>query len=151
MLTVVVVGAIGVEKGYEVLLACARDARARSLPLAFRVVGYTADDERLMGAGPVFVTGEFAEAEAVDLVRAQGGQVALIPSVWPETWCYALSRAWEAGLPAAVFDLGAQAERVRRTGRGWILPLALSGPALNDALLRLAPGSMASQCPPLFE
>ncbi len=147
---VVVVGAIGVEKGFEVLLACVRDAAWRSLPLEFVVVGFTADDERLMQAGPVFVTGEYKEAEAVALIEAQGADLALIPSVWPETWCFALSRAWQAGLPAAVFDLGAQAERVRATGRGWVLPLGLSARALNDALLRLAPDAPASQSPPRF-
>lgn len=146
-LSVVVVGAIGTEKGFEVLLACARDARARNLPIAYTVVGFTADDERLMQAGPVFVTGEFQEADAVDLIRQQGGHLALIPSVWPETWCFALTRAWQAGLPAAVFDIGAPAERVRQTGRGWVLPFGLSGRGLNDALLRLAPGALASQCP----
>ena len=134
---VCVVGAIGVEKGYEVLLACVRDARARSLPLEFVVVGYTADDMRLMDAGPVFVTGEYAEDDAVALIRTQQAHLAFIPSVWPETWCFALSRAWEAGLAAAAFDLGAQAERIRATGRGWLLPLGLQARAVNDALLGL--------------
>ena len=147
---IVVVGAIGVEKGYAVLLACARDARARALPLEFVVVGFTADDERLMDAGPVFVTGEYKEDDAIRLIQAQGAHLAFIPSIWPETWCFALSRAWQAGLPAAVFDIGAQAERTRRTGRGWPLPLGLPPRALNDALLRLAPGTLASQCPPQF-
>jgi GT2 family glycosyltransferase/glycosyltransferase involved in cell wall biosynthesis len=154
---VAVIGAIGIEKGFGVLLACARDARARLLPLEFVVVGFTADDERLMDSGPVFVTGEYREQDAVALIRAQAAQVAFIPSIWPETWCFALTRAWQAGLPAAVFDIGAQAERTRRTGRGWPLPLGLTPPALNDALLRLdptrlrlAPGTPASQCPPQF-
>ncbi len=134
---VLVPGAIGVEKGYDVLLALVRDARARRLPLNFVVVGHTIDDAALMEAGPAFVTGPYAEEDAVALFRAQRAHLALIPSVWPETWCFALSRAWEAGLPAAAFDLGAPAERIRRTGRGWVLPLGLAPPALNDALLRL--------------
>jgi GT2 family glycosyltransferase len=136
---VCVVGAIGLEKGYEVLLACARDARTRSLPIEFVVVGYTADDTRLMDAGPVFITGEYAEADAVALIQAQAAHLAFLPSVWPETWCFALSRAWEAGLAVAAFDLGAQAERIRRTGRGWLLPLNLQAWAVNDALLTLQP------------
>lgn len=133
-----VVGAIGVEKGYDVLLACVRDARRRGLALEFVVCGYTQDDERLLAAGPVQVTGRYAAHEAVKLIRAQRAELALIPSVWPETWCFALSRAWEAGLNAVAFDLGAQAERIRGTGRGWLLPLELPIPAINDALLRLA-------------
>ncbi len=85
------------------------------LPLRFTVVGFTADDERLLAAGPVFITGQYDEAEVVPLIRAQGADIALLPSVWPETWCFTLGQAWRAGLRAAVFDLGAPAERVRRT------------------------------------
>jgi len=134
---VCVIGAIGLEKGYDVLLACARDARRRGLPIRFTVVGYTSDDERLMSAGPVFVTGEYRDAEAVALIRAQAADLSFLPSVWPETWCFALSRAWQAGLQVAAFDLGAPAERLRATGRGWLLPLGLPPAAVNDALLRL--------------
>ena len=144
---VVVVGAIGIEKGFEVLLACVRDAKARQIPLEFVVVGFTADDERLLQAGPAFITGEYAESDAVSLIQGQRGHLALIPSVWPETWCFALTRTWEAGLAAVVFDLGAQAERVRATGRGTVLPVGLEPARVNDALLRLATPEAASQCP----
>ena len=133
---VCVVGGIGVEKGYEVLLGCVRDAAARRLPLRYTVVGYTADDERLLAAGPVFITGQYAPAEVEGLIREQGADLALLPSIWPETWCFTLAQAWRAGLRAAVFDLGAPAERVRATGWGHVLPLGLPPPALNDWLLR---------------
>ncbi len=142
---VCVVGAIGVEKGYDVLLGCAADARARALPLEFVVCGVTEDDGELMAAGPAFVTGRYEAADAVGLIRAQRGHMAFIPSIWPETWCFALSRAWQAGLPAVAFDLGAQAERVRATGRGTLLPLGLPVSRINDALLQLAPASAALQ------
>ncbi len=132
---VCVLGGIGIEKGYEVLLACARDAAARLLPLSFVVVGHTIDDSRLHATGRAFVTGEYAEAEAEALVRAQGADLAFLPSLWPETWSYTLSLAWRAGLPAAVFDLGTPAERVRATGRGWVLPLGLPTASINNALL----------------
>ena len=147
-LRVAVIGAIGEEKGYNVLLACLRDARARALPIEFVLVGYSADDERLLQAGPAFITGEYTEPAAVPLIREQRAHVALIPSIWPETWCFALTRAWQAGLPAVVFDLGAQADRVRATGRGTVLPLGLDPARVNDALLRLATPQAASHSPP---
>jgi GT2 family glycosyltransferase len=136
---VCVIGGIGVEKGFEILLACVRDAARRQLPLWFTVVGHTADDERLLAAGPVFVTGTYAESEAQTLIRAQAADVAFIPSIWPETWCFTLSHAWRAGLQAAVFDIGTPAERVRRTGWGWVLPLGLPPASVNDWLLRAGP------------
>lgn len=142
---VCVVGAIGVEKGYDLLLGCAADARRRGLALEFVVCGTTTDDERLMAAGPVFVTGRYAPEEAVGLIRAQRAGLAFIPSIWPETWCFALSRAWGAGLAAVAFDLGAPAERIRATGRGHLLPLGLPVERVNDALLRLALASAGLQ------
>ena len=132
---VCVVGAVGTEKGYDVLLACLRDARSRSLPLEFVLAGYSSDDERLLEAGPVRITGAFDPAEARALIAAQDAHLAFLPSVWPETWCFALDDCWNAGLPVAAFDLGAPAERIRATGRGWVLPLHLQPSGVNDVLL----------------
>ncbi|MBB2203943.1 glycosyltransferase [Gluconacetobacter takamatsuzukensis] len=132
---VAVPGAIGVEKGYRVLLAAAQDAAARALALEFVVVGHTPDDDALMATGRVFVTGPYAEADGAALLAAQRADLAFLPSIWPETWCFALGLAWQAGLRAVVFDLGAPAERVRRTGRGTVLPPELSIHELNTFLL----------------
>lgn len=132
---VIVVGAIGQAKGYEVLLRCARDAAGRGLDLDFVVVGHTIGDGALMAAGPIFVTGPFEAQEATALIRAQEGTIGFVPSVVPETWCYALTDLWRAGLRAAVFDLGAQAMRVRETGWGFCLPHEATATQINDALL----------------
>lgn len=140
-LRVAVIGAIGAEKGYDVVLACARDAAARALNLEFVIVGHTSDDARLLDTGRVFVTGRYDEAEALTLIRAQQAHLAFLPSVWPETWCFALGVAWQAGLNALVFDIGAQAERVRATGRGWVVPLGLQPSAINTALISVRPAT----------
>jgi GT2 family glycosyltransferase/glycosyltransferase involved in cell wall biosynthesis len=137
---VVVVGAVGVDKGFDVLRACAQDAAARGLNLSFVVVGYSVDDAALLATGRVFITGRFAAPEAAALIAAQSAQFAFLPSIWPETWCYALSDVWTADLSAVVFDIGTPAERVRACGRGWLLPLGLPPAAVNDALLSLARG-----------
>lgn len=144
---VAVIGAIGAAKGYDVLLACARDAAARDLGLSFTVVGHTEDDARLLDTGRVFITGPYREADAVRLIRSHDPHLAWLPSIWPETWCYVLGEAFRAGLGVAAFDIGAPAERIRATGRGWLLPLGLPPAALNNALLALR--SVASdECDP---
>lgn len=135
---VVLAGAIGVEKGYRRLLACARDAEARNLPLAFTVVGVTIGDEPLLATGKAFVTGDYRPEEAVALIAAQGAAIGFLPSVVPETWCYTLSEMWRADLFVVAFALGAQGERIRESGRGLALPLDASAAAVNDALLGAA-------------
>ncbi len=142
-LRVVVPGAIGPDKGYAVLRACAADAQARDLPLEFIVAGFTMDDGPLLETGRVFVTGRFEEAEGASLVALQQADLGFLPSVWPETWCYALSLLWQAGLRVAAFDLGAQAERIRATGTGVVFPLGLPASRINDLLLAAASPSPA--------
>jgi GT2 family glycosyltransferase/glycosyltransferase involved in cell wall biosynthesis len=131
------IGAIGVQKGYDVLLACARDAARRDLNLSFIVIGHTHDDARALTTGRIFITGPYREEELPDLLRVHRIDLAFLPSIVPETWCYTLGAAFRAGLPVVAFDIGAQAERIRRTGRGRVLPLGLSPVAINNALLAL--------------
>jgi len=56
------------------------------------------------------------------LARHRIGLV-LLPSVVAEGFSMTLSDAWLAGAFAAAFDLGAQAERIRESGGGWLAPL----------------------------
>jgi glycosyltransferase involved in cell wall biosynthesis len=132
------IGAIGEHKGFGVLRDCAWDAAKRDLPLEFAVVGYTVDDTSLRATGRVSITGPYAPPEATDLIRASRGDIAVFLSVWPETWCYALTEAWAAGLPACGFNLGAIGERIAGTGLGAVFPLNLTARAINDRLLDLA-------------
>ncbi len=100
------------------------------------MIGSSADDRSLLEAG-IKVTGAYKAEEAQQLIADMEPDLAFIPSICPETWCFVLSEAWLAGLYTIVFDLGAQAERVRATGRGAILPLGLSPERINNALLSI--------------
>lgn len=136
---VCVLGAIGIEKGYDMLLACARDAVKRKLKLRFHLVGHSYDDDRLLATGKVQITGQYEEEEVDALIRQQQAQMAWLPSLWPETWCYTLTQSWHAGLNVFAFDIGTPAERIRRTGRGWLVPLGLAPEHLNNRMLALDP------------
>ena len=119
------------------LLECARDAVAHNLNLRFTVFGHTSNDDPLLETGRVFITGPYVESEALALIRTHDVQLAWQPSIWPETWCFTLGLAWRAGLHVAAFDIGAPAERIRRTGRGWLMPLGLPAGAINTLFLGL--------------
>ncbi len=137
--SVVVVGAIGAHKGSRVLLSLARDAQIRGLPIRFHVIGYSDVSAALQAAG-VEETGRYRDdAEATRLIVAARPTCILLPSIWPETFCYTLSLAFRLRVPPVVFDIGAQAERVNRAGFGFVLPLtSIDDPAgLNDRILSL--------------
>ncbi|MDB5362586.1 MAG: hypothetical protein JWO51_3883 [Rhodospirillales bacterium] len=134
-LRVAVVGAIGQQKGYEMLLACGLDAALRDLPLEFVVIGYSQDDAILFKTGRIFVTGRYEPAELIDLIRAQNCHLAFLPSATPETWSYSLTEIWHAGLPVLAFDLGAVGERIRTQSGGWLIPVTRDERTINDFLL----------------
>lgn len=134
-LKIAVIGAIGAHKGYEILLACARDAARRALPIEFRVIGYTQDDGSLLRTGHAWITGRFNEDEIDDLVAREACHAAFLPSVWPETWCFALGPVLRAGLFPFVFDIGAMPDRLRRVKTGRLLALGTGPEAINDHFL----------------
>lgn len=135
---IVVIGAISEIKGYDVLLACARDAQARALPLEFVVLGHSRNDKALEQAG-VVVTGRYLEGQAQQNLIDLAPDMVWLPSVWPETYSYTLSIALAVGAPVAAFDIGAIARRLRARGAAQnLMPLDWVDDCrrVNDALLR---------------
>lgn len=133
------IGAIGPLKGSQTILKCALDAREHHKRLRFVVVGYSDIDDRLRSAG-VDITGAYEELDLGGILEAAQPDVIFLPSVWPETYCYALSAAIATTLPICVFDLGAQAERLRSRPNTLILPLSMVDhpDAINDRLFEFS-------------
>ncbi len=149
---IAVIGGIGPAKGFDVLLDCARHANAASLALRFVLIGTSEDDAALLATDRVMITGAYQEGEAAGLIARSGAHLAFLPSIWPETWCFALSEAWRGGLYAIGFDLGAQAARIKATGRGFLLPLGLPPARINQTLLAWRPdlGNLNNRIQPLI-
>lgn len=135
---VVVIGAIGKMKGFDVLLACAKDTVKRKLPIEFIVLGYSMNDRVLEDSG-VTVTGKYNENDALDKLEGLQPNLIWLPSLWPETYSYTLSIALKAGYPVSSFDLGAIPARLNRLNLGtYILPLekARQPRFVNDFFLK---------------
>jgi FkbM family methyltransferase len=143
-LRVVVIGTIGSHKGSEVLRQCAEDAARRRLPLHFTVVGSTSIPN-LDSLANVEVTGAYAEREVFDRLAEANAHVALLPSVWPETYSYTLTIAMKGGFRICAFDIGAPAERLRASGDYILLPASMmtDATAINDTLLASFTGRKA--------
>ena len=135
---VAVIGGIGRHKGLHVLEACAQAALQAGLPLDFVVFGAVSANGRLRACGNVTIHGTYARQHLPGLLAENRCHVAAFLSVWPETYCYALSEAVRAGLYPVAFDLGAQARRIRELGWGAVLPLDSDPASINAALMRFA-------------
>jgi hypothetical protein len=130
----------------EALVACARDARSRGLPLRFRVVGHLAwpvDGEAL----PLSFTGEYAEGMLPALIEQERADAVFFPAQWPETWSYTLTTAIASGLPIVATSLGAFPERLQGVARARVLAWDSPAAAFNDALLAMAGGPPAPAVP----
>jgi GT2 family glycosyltransferase/glycosyltransferase involved in cell wall biosynthesis len=136
-LRVVVIGAIGRIKGYDVLSACAADAMRRQLPIDFVVYGYTLNDARLRQLG-VTITGRYFDEYADEGLAALEPHAIWLPYVWPETYSYTLSLALRCRRPIFAFRIGAVASRLEQLGLDrHLVPLARARrpTRINDAFV----------------
>lgn len=138
-LRVAVPGALGLHKGVQILHRAAKDAKKRRLPIEYVVVGYSDRDAELERLENVRVTGAYAHAHLGEILVREKCHVAMIPSIWPETYSYTVTEMLEAGFAVAVFPFGAPCERLREIAEenAIMLPMsALDEPGLvNDTLL----------------
>jgi len=146
---VVTLGNLSPEKGLRTLSDCARDAMARSLPLAFRVLGPTTSPLPVWPQAHVSIHGQYAEGELPTLLAAERPDVIWFPAQVPETYSYTLSVAIASGIPIVAAALGALPERLAGNASALLVPWDAEPPAWNEALLRAGSGARAeAQRPP---
>jgi glycosyltransferase involved in cell wall biosynthesis len=140
----IVMGAIGPHKGARVLEQAADLLEGTRVGIV--VIGYVDAQVDPGWRGPnLYIHGAYDDDQVAALVRAYRGEVALFPNQAPESFSYALSDLWQAGLPAIVPPEGALAERVRRHGAGWLLPEGFGAREVADALQRILSPAAAGE------
>lgn len=138
VLRVGVVGCSSLGKGAGILASLLKCSALSDLPVVLTILGETAelDLPKQQSARQVVFHGRYRREEMAQLVERYHIQVVLIPSILPETFSYTVSESLLLGCPVICFDLGAQAERVRRFNCGVIVPEA-SADALIDTFTSL--------------
>jgi glycosyltransferase involved in cell wall biosynthesis len=72
---------------------------------------------------------------------------AAILSIWPETYCHALTECWSCGLPVLAFGTGAVGERIVQHGGGWLVPEISAQAVLTEiARIRSCPDEFHQRC-----
>ncbi len=135
---VLVIGGLSQAKGLDVLEACVADAKARALPLHFRVVGHLARPLPLWPDAPLSITGEYREDTLEELLRLEQGRLVLFASQVPESFSYTLSAAMRTALPIVAADLGALPERLAAYPDHALVAWDAPAATWNDALLAMA-------------
>jgi GT2 family glycosyltransferase/glycosyltransferase involved in cell wall biosynthesis len=136
---VVTLGRLSPEKGLRVVVACAEDARARGLPLSFRVLGAVSEPVTQRPQLPLSVQGEYGDADLPALIAAEQPDVIWFPSQVPETYSYTLSAAIVAEAAIVASELGALPERLAGRPRTSLVPWNATPAEWNAALLGADP------------
>ena len=113
---ILVPGHINAVKGLEIIRALIEHDEAGVLE--FNILG------RLIGEMPekgVVSLGAYERHEFAEKAAAVRPHLGMMFSVWDETYCHTLTELWSVGLPVAVLDYPNVADRVRRSGAGWVL------------------------------
>jgi len=135
---VVTLGALSREKGLTVVAACARDARARGLPLTFRVLGPTSEPLPRWPDASLSAHGSYDERALPQLLAAEHADVLFFPAQVPETYAYTLSVALATTTPIVASALGAFIERLEGRANVRLLPWNATVTQWNAALLEMA-------------
>lgn len=121
-LKIVVIGALSVIKGADLLEAVALEAARRNAPLEFHLLGYCYRHLQTQPRARLTVHGEYQDDDLPGLLAWLKPDLVWFPAQWPETYSYTLSAVLQTGLPVAVPDIGAFAERVIGRAWSWVLP-----------------------------
>lgn len=122
-LRVAVVGQIGKHKGSDVLLALASEASRQGVDLQLVVVGTM---ETSVHSDRISQTGVYRPEDLAKLLNQNRVHLALMPSIWAETFSYVTHELIDLMVPVLAFDFGAQAEAVSAYSRGRVIPYGTS-------------------------
>ena len=116
---VAVVGALGRSKGIRLLERLLEINAERGHPFEFHFLGSKQRDFEPEKYGAIY-HGAYKRSELPRRLQALQASFGLIASIWPETYCHALTESWAAGLTVFASDIGTLRDRVRACGGGWL-------------------------------
>ncbi len=116
-LRVLVIGALSLEKGADILESTAQAAQKLSASIEFHLLGYA---YRPL-ASAVHEHGAYDETQIESLIMELAPDLVWFPALWPETYSYTLSEVMRTGLPIVVPNLGAFPERVVNRPLTWVV------------------------------
>jgi hypothetical protein len=114
---ILVPGNINIAKGGELIKNIKKEDK--NSKLEFHFIGSLQSNLRLQNYG--IYHGPYKREDFNKLVNDIKPSFIGIFSICPETYCHTLSEAWSCGVPVLTTKLGAQEERLNKTGGGWFI------------------------------
>lgn len=109
-----ILGGLSAPKGLNVVKGLANYLKTNKIKdMELVLIGYSSSDYELSKLG-VKITGKYTdEKQLANLIASNNVNAVFISSICPETFSFTFSEASALGLPIFVFNLGAQAERLK--------------------------------------
>lgn len=119
LIKVALLGGLSRVKGMDLVFRVATEARERSLPLCFRLIGHSA--EPLPAA--ITATGTYESDQLGYILAEERPDVVWFASQVHETFSYTLSAALALGKPIVATEVGAFVERLQSVTNAQLLPV----------------------------
>lgn len=71
----------------------------------------------------IVILGSYAVENLPEIIEREGINIGFMPSVWPETFSYVTHELIALGLPVVCFDIGAQADAVKKYDKGEVVKI----------------------------
>jgi GT2 family glycosyltransferase len=138
-LRIAVIGAISREKGADVLehTACHKDPLER---LEFHLIGYAYKPLR----ETVVQHGAYKNENLASIIKQVNPHIIWFPAQWPETYCYVLTSAMQAGLPILATNLGSFPERLEGRPASYVQPWNQTPEQWKNLLIQLREAFIAN-------
>ena len=128
-------GMIGDHKGMALFkqLSWLLSSRHAGVKLVF--FGTMSEYDWLEGYSNVKCTGEYNQDNLASLIAQEKPTVSLFLSMWPETYCYALTDSIKHGVYPIAFDIGAFSERMEIHNFGTTVPFDTDSESLYRSIV----------------
>jgi len=136
---VAVIGAISREKGADIFehTACHKDPLDR---LEFHLIGYAYKPLR----ETVIQHGAYKNEALQNIIKTISPHIIWFPAQWPETYCYVLSSAMQAGLPVMASNLGSFPERLEGRPASYVQPWNQTPEQWKNVLIQIRESMIAN-------
>lgn len=118
---VAVIGGISQHKGSDLIFKLVNNMSSKNKVRWFLFGGIGDSRLKALPQSKLFKTGFYSREDLFGIVSNHNIEMICILSVAPETFCYTLTEALQAGIPVLVKDVGALGDRVRAMDCGWVV------------------------------
>jgi GT2 family glycosyltransferase len=113
---ITVIGALGIEKGADILEQVAELCRLNKMPFKFSLIGYAYRDL----SDSIETTGPYKDEDLPEKLAAFNPHLVWFPCQWPETYSYTLSHCLREGLSILAPNFGSFGERLAGRPFSWL-------------------------------